>query len=70
MPGWLDRLTPALRVCRSRTAERATEYAAQHGCDKTFTSLEELGACADVDAVYIASPTSEHAKQSILLLGM
>lgn len=54
----------------SRTAERAAEYAAQHGCDRTFTSLEELGACADVDAVYIASPTSEHAKQSIMLLGM
>lgn len=60
------------RVCapRSRTAERAAEYAAQHGCDRTFTSLEELGACPEVDAVYIASPTSEHAKQSILLLGM
>ena len=52
----------------SRTPERAAEYAAQHGCATTFTSLEELAACADVDAVYVASPTSEHAKQSILLL--
>ena len=52
----------------SRTAERAAEFAAKHGCSLMFTSLEELATCTEVDAVYIASPTSEHAKQAILLL--
>jgi len=34
----------------------------------TFTSLEALAASDQVDAVYIASPTSEHARQAVLML--
>eukprot|EP00911_Craspedida_sp_UC1_P001693 UC1_evm1s1286 len=33
-----------------------------------FTSLDELCACPDVDAVYVASPTSLHCEQSIALM--
>jgi predicted dehydrogenase len=57
-----------LAAVYSRTAERATEYAALHGAPRTFTSLTELGQCDEVDAVYIASPTSEHCRQAIQLL--
>ena len=56
----------------SRTLERAKEYAVSRaGEDNSlllFDSLDEVAACPDVDAVYIASPTSEHAKQAITLL--
>jgi predicted dehydrogenase len=52
--------TPCAAVCP----------AAKHGCERTFTSLEELGRSDAVDAVYLASPTSEHARQATLLLGM
>lgn len=59
----------SLSAVFSRTSERAVEYARKHGCSQTFTSLEELGKSDTVDAVYIASPTSEHSRQAIVLLG-
>ncbi|MEK4563701.1 Gfo/Idh/MocA family oxidoreductase [Alkalihalobacillus sp. FSL R5-0424] len=52
----------------SRTEERATEFAQKHGVTYTYTSLEELAASTYINAVYIASPTSLHADQSILML--
>ena len=52
----------------SRTAERAAEFAAKHGCCLTFTNMEELARSDAIDAVYVASPTSEHAKQCSVLL--
>lgn len=52
----------------SRTTERAVEYAAKHNISTYWTSLEDLAASSEVDAVYIASPTSEHAKHAILFL--
>lgn len=58
-----------LAAVYSRTAERAAEYAALHSCSLVFTSLDDLGKSDAVDAVYIASPTSEHARQAVLLLG-
>jgi len=64
-----------LTAVYSRTAERAAAFVAKHTTAPpaqplvaTFTSLEALAACTDVDAVYIASPTSEHARQAMLLL--
>ena len=57
-----------LAAVYSRTEAGATEYAEKFGCSQTFTSLEELGKSDAVDAVYIASPTSEHAWQVKLLL--
>lgn len=52
----------------SRTEERATEFAQKHGVTYTYTSLEELAASTYINAVYVASPTSLHADQSILML--
>ena len=46
----------------SRTIERAQEYAEKRlGSDNNilkFSTLDELVACDEIDAVYIASPTS------------
>eukprot|EP01052_Picozoa_sp_SAG31_P012230 SAG31_NODE_710_length_12681_cov_5.880277_1_plen_151_part_00 len=53
----------------SRTAERAAEFAAKHSFDgPTFTDLDALAKVEEVDAIYIASPTSEHAWQAIKML--
>lgn len=57
-----------LRGVYSRAMERARAYAARHGAELTFDSLEELAACEEIDAVYIASPNSLHAAQTIRML--
>lgn len=49
----------------SRTTERAGEFAAKHGIAHRFTSVEAMAASGEVDAVYIASPNSFHAKHAI-----
>lgn len=54
-------------VC-SRTQERADEFATKHNIPLTFTSLEEMARCKDVDAVYIATPNCHHAWQSVLCM--
>ncbi|WP_219836073.1 Gfo/Idh/MocA family protein [Paenibacillus sp. R14(2021)] len=55
----------ALAAVYSRTEERAKEFAAKHGIPLTFTDLEEMAASTEVDAVYIASPTSFHEVQAV-----
>jgi predicted dehydrogenase len=57
-----------LQAVYSRTQERAAEFAARHGAQQTFTSLEALAADPHVDAVYIASPNCFHAPQAILMM--
>jgi scyllo-inositol 2-dehydrogenase (NADP+) len=57
-----------LTAVYSRTNEKAEEFAKKYGITKYFTNLEELAACEDVDAVYIATPNSYHEEQSILFL--
>ena len=52
----------------SRNQETATAFAAKHNIPHTFTSLEKMAASPLIDAVYIASPNSLHASQSILCL--
>lgn len=57
-----------LAAVYSRTQQRADEFAAKHSIPHTFTSLEEMAASHLVDAIYIASPNSVHARQTILCL--
>ena len=57
-----------LTAVYSRTPERAREYAEKHGASHCFTTVEELAACKEVDAVYVASPNALHFEQSKLLL--
>lgn len=52
----------------SRTQERADEFAKKHNIPHTFTSLEAMASTTLIDAVYIASPNSLHAPQSMLFM--
>ena len=57
-----------LTAIYSRTQERADEFAKKHNVPHTFTSLEDMLSSNLIDAVYIASPNSRHASQSILCM--
>ncbi len=57
-----------LTAIYSRNQSTATDFAAKHKIPLTFTSLEEMACSKQVDAVYIASPNSFHAAQSILMM--
>lgn len=52
----------------SRSLEQAKAFAEKFSASLTFDCLDELAACDDVDAVYIASPNSFHAPQSIQMM--
>ena len=52
----------------SRSAERAGAFAARHGVTRSHGSYEDLVADPDVDAVYVASPHSEHRAHALLAL--
>lgn len=49
----------------SRSAERARSITQRHGGSRPFTSIEEVAAAPEVDAVYIASPNALHAAQAL-----
>ncbi len=52
----------------SRSLERAQAFATAHGAERAYSSYEELVADPDVDAVYVASPHSEHRAQALLAI--
>ena len=52
----------------SRKEEDARSFAEVHGAHLAFSSLEELGASDQIDAVYIGSPNALHAEQAKTLL--
>ncbi|MDR1238196.1 MAG: Gfo/Idh/MocA family oxidoreductase, partial [Propionibacteriaceae bacterium] len=52
----------------SRSLERAQQFAAAFGIDRAYGSYEQLVSDAEVDAVYVASPHSEHCYQTLLAL--
>lgn len=57
-----------LKGVYSRRLEHAREYGQKHGATLFFDDLNELAKCPEIDAVYIASPNSFHASQSILMM--
>ncbi|MGA5688462.1 Gfo/Idh/MocA family protein [Cytobacillus pseudoceanisediminis] len=57
-----------LAAVYSRTEEKAKEFAGKYGVEKTFTDLKAMASSGEIDAVYIASPNSLHAEQSILFM--
>lgn len=57
-----------LTAIYSRTEDRAKEFAKKHGIQFIFTDIEEMAASEVLDAVYIASPNSFHAKQTLSFL--
>ena len=52
----------------SRSAERAQEFTARHAIARAHGSYADLVADPDVDAVYVASPHSEHHEHALLAL--
>lgn len=52
----------------SRTLDKAEKFAADYGFAKAYGSYEELAADRNVDLIYIATPHSEHAANSLLCL--
>ncbi len=57
-----------LTAVYSRTEERAKAFAQKYGMNATFTDLESMARSNEIDAVYIASPNSFHAKQAIIYM--
>ena len=57
-----------LTAIYSRSLEQAQAFASDYPVEHLFTSLEDLAQSPDVDAVYIASPTSLHFPQTRLFL--
>ncbi|MDM5188232.1 Gfo/Idh/MocA family oxidoreductase [Bacillus sp. DX4.1] len=58
----------SLTAVYSRSEEKAKEFASKYSVDTTFTNLESMAKSDVIDAVYIASPNSLHAEQSILFM--
>lgn len=52
----------------SRSMEKAEEFGKKHGSTLFFDDLEKLAECKEIDAVYVASPNSEHFKQAMLMI--
>ncbi len=52
----------------SRDADRASVFARRHGVARSYGSYRALVEDADVDAVYVATPHSEHLEHALLAL--
>ncbi|MCR8644662.1 Gfo/Idh/MocA family oxidoreductase [Paenibacillus sp. N1-5-1-14] len=74
---WItDRLIEAARQVEgfeltavySRTEEQGKSFQHKHSIPHLYTNLEQFAASKEFDAVYIASPNSLHAEQSILCM--
>lgn len=52
----------------SRELSRARSFGEKRGASLFFDSIEGLARCADVDAVYVASPNACHAAQALELV--
>lgn len=57
-----------LAAVGARDADRASAFAATYGAGKAFDSYEALVACADVDAIYIATPHGLHHEHALLCI--
>lgn len=76
-PGWIagefvgavqKHSTQKVVAVASRSLDRASAFAATHGIDDAFGSLDEMVSRRDIDVVYIASPPSEHLAQGLAAL--
>jgi predicted dehydrogenase len=60
MPGFAGAKNSCCVALSRRDHRQAAENAAHYGIPHVFTSTEELCACPEVDAVFIATPNSVH----------
>jgi len=56
--------TKLVAVC-SRSLERAKSFAAKHGVERAYDSLEKMLEAPELDVLYIATPNSLHVEQTI-----
>lgn len=57
-----------LHAVASRSIERARDFATAFGADHYYADYHELVECPDLHAVYIATPHSSHAENTMLCL--
>lgn len=57
-----------LTAVYSRTRERGKQFAAKYGVEKVYDNYEEMAGDPEIDAVYVASPTSMHYVHSITMI--
>jgi len=57
-----------LAAAGARDAERAADFAAKHGFEKSYGSYQELAADPDIDVVYIGSIHPAHMKNTLLCI--
>jgi len=57
-----------LAAVGSRSFEKASKFAEEHGAGLAFGSYDELAACEEVDAVYVATPHPMHCHDTLLCL--
>ena len=57
-----------LAAVYSRKLETGTAFARKFGCNKVYTSLQQIADDGEIDAVYVASPNVFHTGQSEFLL--
>lgn len=57
-----------LKAVASREIEKAQAFADKYKIEKALGTYEDLAADPEIDAVYIATPHSEHCKNALLLL--
>lgn len=55
----------SLTAVMSRRRERAEDFARRHGARRVYTSLEDLLADEEIDAIYIATPPSTHTELTV-----
>ena len=65
LPAILKSSNSELAAIQKRSLEEAKNKAAKLNIPTAFASVDELLSNQDIDAVYIASPTCEHAKDTI-----
>ena len=52
----------------SRDEAKGKDFAERYGVEKVYTSLEEMYADDDIDAVYVASPNACHYNHTMMAL--
>ena len=57
-----------LHAVASRSIDRAQEFADKYQANHAYGNYEALVNCPDLDIVYVATPHSEHCKNTLLLL--
>lgn len=57
-----------LMAVHSRNEDRAMAYAKEWGAPLWFTNLDDMAACEEIDAVYIATPNFTHKEYAIKMM--